>query len=67
MWLNLLYGYGGNWSIRLRFIMSLLMSNKQTEMCVSGLNGNGNDVSSGLVGRIQKIRNPIKSCHLVME
>lgn len=65
MWLNLLYGYGGNWSIRRRFIMSLLMSNKQTEMCVSGLNGN--DVSSGLVGRIQKIRNPIESCHLVME
>jgi hypothetical protein len=43
------------------------MSNKHTEMCFSGLNGNGNDVSSGLVGRIQKIRNPIKSCHLVME
>jgi hypothetical protein len=43
------------------------MSNKQTEMCVAGLNGNGNDVSSDLVGMIQKRRNPIKLCHLVME
>ena len=66
MWLNLLYQV---W-MKVVYWMPVhyelcLTSNKQIEMCVSVMNGK--DLSSGLVGMIQNIRNPIKSCHLVME